>query len=110
MGDTWITDMRHYLNDFGELACDIPTPALKLALFQGAMIAWMTGTRCPRDQASRTNVNCRRSPKRRPCLGEIVASIDARSEAIFWECPLCGDNGQISGWEGTSWDRRPPDA
>ncbi len=110
MADTWVTDLRHFLNEVGELPEEIPAPALKLALFQGAIVAWMTGTDCLNGQGSRTNVNCRRSPSRRPCPGEILASLDTKSEAIIWECPLCGDNGRISGWEGTTWDRRKPDA
>ncbi len=109
MADTWITDMRHYLNEVGELPDGIPVPALKLALFQGAIIAWVTETGCRIGQGCRTNVNCRRSPNRRPCLGEIAALYEAKSEALTWECPLCGDNGRISGWEGTPWDRRVPD-
>ncbi len=109
MADTWITDMRHFLTEGGVLPDDIPVPALKQALFQGAIVAWLTGTACSIGQGSRTNVNCRRNPDRRPCLGEIVAMYEVASEAIIWECPLCGENGRISGWEGTPWDRRIPD-
>ncbi len=110
MADTWITDIRHYLNEHGELPEELPSPALKLALFQGSIIAWMTGTDGLSGQTSRTNLHCRRNPNRQPCAGEILAYLDAPSEAIVWECPLCGDNGRISGWEGTPWDRRVPDA
>ena len=110
MANTWVTDMRHFLNEFGELPEEMPSPALKLALYQGSIVAWMTGTNCLNGRESRTNVNCRRSPNRRPCPGEIVAAFEATSEAIAWACPLCGDNGRISGWEGTAWDRRTPDA
>lgn len=110
MADTWVTDMRHYLNEIGELPDEMPSPALRIALFQGSVIAWMTGTDSLDGQTSRTNVNCRRNPERRPCPGEILAFLEIKSEAIIWECPLCGDNGRISGWEGTSWDRRVADA
>lgn len=110
MPDTWITDLRHYVNECGELPEALPGPALKLALFVGSIAAWMTATACLDGRTSRTNVICRRSPRRRPCPGEIVASAGTSAEGIFWECPLCGDRGRISGWEGTLWDRRAPDA
>ena len=110
MADTWITDMRHFLNELGEIPEELPPPALKLVLFQGSIVAWLTATGGLRRQVSRTNVICRRNPNRRPCGGEILAYFDAASEAVVWECPLCGDNGRISGWEGTPWDRRAPDA
>ena len=110
MANTWVTDMRHYLNELGELPEEMPSPALRLALFQGSIVAWMTATDCLDGQTSRTNVNCRRNPDRLPCPGEIIAFFEVNSEVIVWECPLCEDNGRISGWEGTSWDRRAPDA
>jgi hypothetical protein len=28
------------------------------------------------------------------------------SPAVEWECSECGDDGIISGWEGTRWDLR----
>jgi len=103
MADTWVTDMHQYLTQDGELA-DLGVPALNLALHQGSIVAWMT-SHAPQ-QVERTNVYCRRSPDRKRCSGEIMAAIDKSSEAITWECPLCGDNGFIHNWQGTPWDRR----
>jgi hypothetical protein len=103
MGDTFIVDMRHYLDDSGEIP-DIPGPALNLALFFGAIVGWVTSHS---GHVTWTNVPCRRSPGRRRCRGDILASFDADSGGIVWECPLCDDRGFIHGWEGTQWDRRP---
>ena len=50
----------------------------------------------------------RRKPNHRRCRGEIFARFDSGGAGILWECPLCGDNGHISGWKGTDWDRRVP--
>jgi hypothetical protein len=25
-------------------------------------------------------------------------------ERIYWHCPVCNDNGFISGWQDTLWD------
>ena len=56
------------------------------------------------------DVACRRSPQRRRCPGEIVASFEVDGSTILWRCPACGDNGVTRGWEGTPWDRRPEGA
>ena len=101
MADTWITDMRHFLDESGGLP-DLPGQALSLALFQGSIVAWMTSRSV---QASeRTNVYCRRRPRGRRCVGEIDAQFDGR-RSVAWRCPVCGDRGTISGWQHTPWDR-----
>lgn len=102
IGGTWVTDMRHYLDDAGRVA-EMPGPALNLALFLGAIVAWVTSGRAAGD--TRTNVPCRRSPDRRRCDGEIVASFDADGNAIIWHCPICRANGVTHGWQGTRWGR-----
>ena len=103
MGDTWVTDMRHFLDDSGSLA-EMPNQALNLALYFGSIVAWMTSIED--DALQPTNVTCRRSPKRRRCVAEIYASFGEDPGSISWFCPLCGDNGVIYGWQGTLWDRR----
>lgn len=103
MGDTWITDMRHYLED-GCFSRDMPTPALNIALHLGSIVAWMTSRESTGLQ--RTNVPCRRSPGRRRCATEIEAEFKGPGGTIAWRCPTCDDNGYISGWQGTPWDRR----
>jgi hypothetical protein len=100
MGDTWVTDIRHFLDGAGALP-EMPGPALNLALFLGAIVAWVTSSAVDR----RTNVPCRRTPGRRRCRGEILAALAPDGAEISWQCPVCGDNGVIHGWEGTRWDR-----
>lgn len=104
IGGTWVTDMRHYLDASGVVA-RMPGPALNLAVFLGAIVAWVTSGRSADDDL--TNVPCRRNPSRRRCPGEILAEIEDDGETIAWHCPMCGDNGVTRGWEGTRWDRRP---
>ena len=96
MGDTWITDLRHYLGADGQVASELPGPARR---HFGAIIASVTS------QRSKPRVRCRRRPGRRACPGEIDALLE-RGEVIRWECPECGDNGFIRGWQGTPWDCR----
>ncbi|HYK89684.1 MAG TPA: hypothetical protein VE398_12985 [Acidobacteriota bacterium] len=42
MGNTWITGMRHYLDDAGHLPEAMPGPALGLAQFLGSVVEWVT--------------------------------------------------------------------
>jgi hypothetical protein len=104
MGNTWITDMRHYLDDAGHLPEDMPGPALGLAQFLGSIVEWVTSH--PPGRFERTNVRCRRSPRRRRCLGDIYARFEESGGVIAWHCPFCADNGFTRGWEGSIWDRR----
>lgn len=105
----WVVDMRHYLDEgTGDLPDGLPTPVLNLALFFGSIVAWVTDHLPGGDW--HTNVPCRRSPGRRRCLGEITAELDQASGYVVWQCPICGDNGWIHGWEDTLWNRHggPP--
>ena len=103
MPRTWVTDLRHYLDeeteDFPE---GIPGPALNVAIFLASIVAWVTD-HFPEGEPH-TNIPCRSRRARRRCRGEIVAELHGAE--IIWHCPLCGENGVISGWEDTVWDRR----
>ena len=107
MGDTWITDIRHFLDDTGEIPEVLPNPAVNLVHFLISIVSWVSlfAPNCQRV----TNVFCRRSPKRKSCKGQIHAQLDSETSQIQWFCPLCGDQGIISGWEGTLADRRVPE-
>jgi hypothetical protein len=35
-----------------------------------------------------------------------MAELDRTSGHIVWQCPVCGDNGLIHGWEDTLWNRQ----
>ena len=102
MPDTWITKLEHYLNEDGEFPADLGGPAQSLARFFAEIVSATT-------EARRSAVRCRRRPNRKPCPGVIQAVVEVRREEILWECPVCGDNGVLSGWAGTKWDRRLED-
>ena len=104
MRPTYVTDLRHFLNEDGSLP-GLPGPVLTLVLFLGSVVAWVT-SHLP-NRFPMTNVPCRRSPQRRRCFGEIYAVLDDEQKEIRWQCPLCGDNGVIYGWEDSPWDRSP---
>lgn len=100
-----IANLHHFLDEHGTIPEGIQGLARNLALFLGAIAAWVTIRHV--GQYELTNVPCRRSPgRRRRCSGTIYARLEADGAMITWECPVCGDNGTINGWEGTLWDRR----
>ncbi len=103
MANTYITDVRHYLDEDGDDLAEMPGPALNLAMFMSSIVAWATNNEPEAD--SWTNVWCFRRPGRTRCRGEILATCDRGSGEILWHCPWCGVNGVIRGWEGTLWDR-----
>ena len=102
MGDTWITDLTHFLTDDGEIGLK-SGPARKLAehLTKIVLEATTESWRGP-DQ---TAVRCRRRPRRKRCAGEIETDIEPDTDAIIWWCSDCDDNGTISNWQGSRWDR-----
>ena len=104
MGNTWVIDVRHYLDDDGQLAVK-SGPARKLAEYVGEIILCVTAG--PANEDGFIPLPCRRRPGRKPCTGIIVADYDKTDpQTIIWQCPACGDQGLISGWQETQWDRR----
>jgi len=105
MGDTWVIDIRHYLDENDELIQE-PGPAYRLAEHQCAIIAAVTAR--PRDEMDwETDVRCRRRPRNKRCKGNIVAGFqETDPTTIVWLCPFCDDNGYIRGWQETQWDKR----
>ena len=95
----WITDLRHFLDEDGNIP-EIPKPARRIAEYLGGIVKAVT-TR--QDGELATGVRCRRWPRHKRCPGEIIAFIDEQ-HCISWSCPVCMDNGVISGWKGTIWD------
>ena len=47
---------------------------------------------------------CWRRPGRKPCKGILEVGLNRFENQIHWICPVCGDEGVISGWEGLIWD------
>lgn len=102
MPNTWIIDLTHYLDKQGAIVT-APAAARRLGEHFAAIVGAVTCNPC--EAAAGSIVRCRRRPDRKPCPGQIRATItlDDRMD-IVWECPSCGDNGLISNWHGTMWD------
>lgn len=98
MADTWITDLQHFLDEDG---CIGPPsgPARRLAEYLASIV----------DAATRYDeyvaVRCRRRPGRKPCRTELEIWTDLDTDDIHWRCPACDDNGLISNWQDSRWDR-----
>jgi hypothetical protein len=99
MGNTWIVDLRHYLDPSGAFA-NMPTRARLLAEYFASIVVDATA-----NLDDEPSVRCRRRPGRRRCTGIIMSYPSADElERIHWHCPICNDNGFISGWQNTLWD------
>ncbi len=62
---------------------------------------------CQDDDDWVTAVQCRRRPGHVHCVAPIIAGYaEDDPTTIVWECPACGDEGYISGWQETLWDKR----
>jgi len=101
MVDTSIISLRHFLRPDGSFAPRSGS-ALRLAEHFAAIVQELSadlggGPMLPK-------VRCRRRPNRKRCPGEIDSILNSVTGEIFWECPVCGDNGFIVDWEGTLWD------
>lgn len=98
-----ITHLPHFLTEKGTLPPDLPGPARRLVTFLGEIVKTISDEYSP-DEIIPTKVQCRRRPNRKPCAGLINAAMREDNGQIEWRCPVCGDNGVITGWEGTMWD------
>ena len=101
MGDVFITDMAHFES--------IPPgtshePARRIARFFGAIVSTVSVS--PADKLIEAALFCRRRPGMMQCPGHLQIRRDGVSGVISWHCSRCDDQGEISNWEGTSWNQK----
>lgn len=101
MGDTWITDLTHFLDEKGRVAPE-KGPARRFAEYLTSIVAMVSRPELIIPPEYR--VRCRRRPGRKPCGEDIEVDLDPETEDVVWWCPRCGDNGYIQNWKGTVWD------
>lgn len=105
MSETWVIDIRHYLDEGGNLS--LPRgPARKLAEYVGSIVHAVTSL--PMDSGlTVTSVRCRCRPKRKHCPADLIAGYSPGDRSVIaWQCPACGISGNVTGWQETQWDRR----
>ena len=97
MGNYWSVHLPHVLDEKGTLR-GLTGRGLRLATFWTEIVAQASNYDEP------TTLHCRRRPGRKPCSGLLTIFFDVDNFDVLWFCPVCDDNGRISGWEGTFWD------
>jgi hypothetical protein len=103
----WVIDVRHMLDD---TLCGPGIPRLKFKLKKlTEIITYATA----KEAGASVDIQprCWRKPGRKPCAGELEIDLNPGTKQIFWRCPVCGDEGVVTGWEGLMWDMTdaPPD-
>ncbi len=98
-----ITNIRHFLDESGNVP-DLPFETQELFNFLSAIIE--TATIAYGLPITLAEVHCRNMTHPKPCDGEIEVWVDSESNNIGWECLECAEEGVITHWEGTRWDKR----
>jgi len=101
MGDSWIVDLNHFLDEDGGIS---PATGSARRLAEHFVAIVSMASRPEIIPPLEYQVRCRRRPGRKPCTGVIEADLDPETEDIVWWCPICRDTGYISNWKGTIWD------
>jgi len=94
------TDPSHFETD--DPTVELPPAALRLRDFF-ITIAQAASVR-DSGRWSATALRCRRRPGRKSCKGRIEVFRKDKPPEVDWRCPVCGDDGVITGWKGTYWD------
>jgi hypothetical protein len=98
-----ITNIQHFMNGNVE-ADDLPAEAKELLNLLTAIIKEVTKD-YDEDYPSSTVSACRNASNP-TCDGDVVAWVSDKSGHINWGCTDCEDEGVITHWEGTPWDKR----
>jgi hypothetical protein len=97
----FVSDLRHFL----EMPDDAPAPARRMA--DHLTLVVRAGTAGDTGVGWVSALSCQRRPSHRACPGHIAVSRTDIPASIQWRCTSCGDEGVVSGWEGSPFDLRP---
>ncbi len=98
MPGTYVTDLRHYLDNDGEIVTEMPPEARQMAGFLALIVDEVSGSSS--SKATELTLRCRTES----CEGQIQGLVDG-SEEIYWHCPSCDATGVIRNWKDTKWDQ-----
>lgn len=94
----YISDLKHFLNEEGNIHTEIPSEAREFAGFL-ALIVDIT-TEKPNTKFETTTLRC----TKKGCNGLILSALTPNFEEIHWHCLDCNSHGIICNWQGTKWD------
>ena len=80
----WVTDIRHFLDEQGQVPDALPAVPRYMGALVAAVSPLAAGKIFPLD------LQCRRRPGHESCPGSIHARIDSETADISWFCPCCG--------------------
>lgn len=100
MPRVFVSDLRHFL----DMPDDVPGPARRMAEHLTLLVR--AATAGDAGGGWLTALPCRRRPGRRPCPGHLAVLRTDIPASVRWQCPSCGDEGIISGWERSPYDLR----
>ncbi len=101
MQKAFVCDLRHFLNESGQLPSELPTTARRLAQFMANVI--MQVSYPPSSKFVQLRAECPGTFLRKRCQENVLGNMDDKG-CIWWLCPKCGDEGRINGWQGIYWD------
>lgn len=100
---TMVTNIQHFLDEKGEVP-DLPKEAMELLSYLGSIVEDATAEGLTDPEPA--EIRCRNVVRGEVCSGDIEVFLYPESAEIIWQCEKCGDEGLITGWEGTVWDKR----
>jgi len=98
-----ITNICHFLDGNGEVP-DLPIEAQRLLRFLSTIIE--AATIAYDEPITVADVTCQNETDGETCAGLIEVWVDAENNEIGWECVECGEEGVVTHWERTRWDKR----
>ena len=95
----WVIDIRHWLNE-SQTGPAVPQLKKKVEKIKEIIVF---ATSVESFVPIKYFPKCERRPGRKPCKGRLDAKMLSEDE-IYWLCPICGDEGVVSGWKGLFWN------
>lgn len=93
------SNITHFLNPHGNIVKDMPKEALEMAAFLTFIIEATTDFES--EAGFETEVGCLNKECQGIIQSRLLLEVD---NEIYWWCPVCGEEGKITEWEGSQWD------
>ena len=101
----WVIDIRHWLDNETQTGPGVPQLKSKVKKIT-EIITYATSVEAGISVDSPPK--CWRRPKRKPCKGKLDIELVPETGQIHWICPICQDEGVVTGWEDLIWDISNP--